>query len=233
MHDRFIAGPPTRDIVTPHEVAALAGQQSVQCVWVNELGGLTFDIGDTFVKWAPPGSRLPIHDEAERLQWASRFVVVPEVVDAGPTWIRTKKLPGRSAIYVEPKSAVRAIGEGLRQLHDTLPADQCPFSWSVESRLTRAIAPIDEAAPPIGQLVVCHADACAPNTLIGDDGRCTGHVDFGRMGVADRWADIAIATYSTNWNYGEGWEGELLAAYGIAPDAERTRYYRLLWDSTE
>jgi aminoglycoside phosphotransferase len=24
-----------------------------------------------------------------------------------------------------------------------------------------------------------------------DDGRCRGHVDFGSLGVADRWADLA------------------------------------------
>ena len=29
---------------------------------------------------------------------------------------------------------------------------------------------------------------------------------------------------------GPGWETPLLDAYGIAPDPERTRCYRLLWD---
>ena len=40
----------------------------------------------------------------------------------------------------------------------------------------------------------------------------------------------AIATWSTVWNYGPGWESAVLDAYGIALDADRTRYYRLLWD---
>jgi kanamycin kinase len=35
---------------------------------------------------------------------------------------------------------------------------------------------------------------------------------------------------SIGWNYGPGWKQVLLDAYGIAPDAERTRYYRLLWE---
>ncbi len=56
------------------------------------------------------------------------------------------------------------------------------------------------------------------------------HVDFGAMGVADRWADLAVATWSTQWNYGPGFEAVLLDAYGIGPDPVRTRYYRLLWD---
>jgi len=84
--------------------------------------------------------------------------------------------------------------------------------------------------PPIDKLVVCHGDTCAPNTLLTPDGRFAGHVDLGALGVADRWSDLAIATWSTTWNYGDGWEEPLLDAYGIAPDPERTEYYRLLWE---
>ena len=50
------------------------------------------------------------------------------------------------------------------------------------------------------------------------------------MGTADRWADLAITTWSAGWNYGPGWEGQLLAPYGVSDDPDRTRYYRLLWD---
>jgi kanamycin kinase len=56
--------------------------------------------------------------------------------------------------------------------------------------------------------------------------RPQGCADLGDLGVADRWADLAVAT----WNYGPGWETPLLDAYGIAPDPARTCYYRLLWD---
>jgi kanamycin kinase len=70
----------------------------------------------------------------------------------------------------------------------------------------------------------------APNTLIADDGTCAGRVDLGVLGIADRWADLAVATWSTTWNHGPRWEDRLLAAYGIAPEPVRTRYYRLLWD---
>jgi kanamycin kinase len=86
------------------------------------------------------------------------------------------------------------------------------------------------AIPPVDRLVVCHGDACAPNTLLGPDGHWTGHVDLGLLGTADRWADLAVATWSTEWNYGPGWERRLLDAYGVRPDADRSRYYRLLWD---
>jgi aminoglycoside phosphotransferase len=58
------------------------------------------------------------------------------------------------------------------------------------------------------------------------------HVDLGALGLADRWADLAIATGSLDWNYGPGWQGTLLDAYGIAPDPARIAYYRLMWELT-
>jgi kanamycin kinase len=66
--------------------------------------------------------------------------------------------------------------------------------------------------------------------MLAFGGRFCGHVDLGSLGVADRWADLAVATWSTTWNYGLGWEHRLLDAYGVAPDPDRTRYYRLLYD---
>ena len=123
----------------------------------------------------------------------------------------------------------------MRALHEALPVEDCPFSWSVPVRLQQAAAAglrIDAVPtpPPIDRLVVCHGDACSPNTLIDVDGRCSGHVDLSNLGTADRWADLAVATWSTEWNYGPGWEQTFLQAYGVEPDLERTRFYRALWD---
>jgi kanamycin kinase len=56
------------------------------------------------------------------------------------------------------------------------------------------------------------------------------HVDLGSLGVADRWADLAVAAWSTEWNYGAGYERIVYDAYGLAPDPGRIAYYRLLWD---
>jgi kanamycin kinase len=79
--------------------------------------------------------------------------------------------------------------------------------------------------------VVCHGDACSPNTLMADDGRFAGHVDLGDLGVADRWADLAIATLSLDWNFPSGdFEAVLLDAYGVAADVDRIAYYRARWD---
>jgi kanamycin kinase len=48
--------------------------------------------------------------------------------------------------------------------------------------------------------------------------------------VADRWADLAVGTWSTTWNYGPGWDQHVLDTYGVAADPDRIAYYRLLWD---
>jgi kanamycin kinase len=84
--------------------------------------------------------------------------------------------------------------------------------------------------PPVSERVFVHGDACAPNTLINDNGTWVGHVDFGDLATGDRWADLAIASLSLDWNFGEGHHPEFFDAYGIEPDVERIRYYRDLWD---
>jgi len=132
------------------------------------------------------------------LRWAAPYIPVPPVIDCGiddsGAWLRTGGLPGVSAVHprwqATPAVAVAAIAVGLRTLHDSLPVASCPFDWSVASRLP-LLHPAHRAnlpdPPPIDRLVVCHGDACAPNTLIDDAGRYCGHVDFGELGVADRW----------------------------------------------
>jgi len=240
-----VAAPPPDDAPVPAAVLRLAAGSRLEPLWRNQLGGLTFGIGDDrVVKWSPPSrsASIDLRREAQRLAWAAPYLTVPQVLETGSddegSWLVTARLPGESAVsprwLAEPATAVRAVGEGLRALHDSLPVDQCPFEWSARSRLAAhpdlpALRHLREP-PPDDVVVVCHGDACVPNTLVADDGRFAGHVDLGRLGVGDRWSDIAIATYSTGWNYGEGYEDALLEAYGIEADAERTAYYRALWD---
>lgn len=260
----MIAGPPPEPVAVPAPVTALAGSDGLTPVWRNQLGGLTWQLGEgphrRFVKWAPTGSGLALAAEVHRLRWAARYTPVPVVLDHGVDddgeWLLTAGVPGRSAVdprwLADPGPAVDAIGAGLRALHDALPVDGCPFDWSAPARVAEvrpasmrrerfwpehAALTADEVmarladVPDVDLLVVCHGDACAPNTLVDDDGSWSGHVDLGALGVADRWADLAVATWSTGWNYGPGWEGRLLAAYGVDPDPDRLAYYRLLWDA--
>ncbi|MFD9737699.1 phosphotransferase [Umezawaea sp. NPDC059074] len=190
--------------------------------------------------------------------WARVPPVLGHGSDAEGSWLVTAAVDGRSAVEArwkaEPAVAAAAIGRGLRLLHDALPVDRCPFDWDVPRRLGRVDERIAEgdgtaewspehrrlgvvearalldAPPEVDRLVVCHGDACAPNTLLGDDGSFAAHVDLGSLGVADRWADLAVATWSLGWNFGPGLDDVLLDAYGIDPDQRRTAYYRLLYD---
>lgn len=265
---------PTGAVTVPDVVRELAGDALVTPVWSNELGGLTFRIDPvtargaaretaqrtaSFVKWAPRTERATVEgvdlaDEAARLRWAAPYTRVPRVLEVGgdesTQWLVTEAIEARSAVdprwLTDPETAARAIGAGLRALHDALPVDECPWTWSVGDRIAVAEAraaaghPSDgwsvEArarlvdAPDHDRLVVCHGDACAPNTLLADDGSWAGHVDLGALGVADRWADLSIATYSLGWNYGPGYDHLVYEAYGVEEDAYRVAYYRLLWD---
>jgi kanamycin kinase len=233
----------------PEIVHRLAAGRPVRAVWVNGKGGVTFRMGSAgcgaeFVKVANAND-ADFAGEAERLRWAARYVAVPQVLGSGidghPAWLLTGGLPGVSAVHprwlAAPDVAVRAIGAGLRTLHDRLPVRSCPFDWSAAGRLAK-LTPAARARlgepPPIDRPVVCHGDACSPNTLIDDDGRCCGHVDFGELGVADRWADLAVATLSLGWNYpGRAWDAEFFAAYGAHPDPARVDYYRRLWQAED
>lgn len=229
------------------DVAARHGLHSAVLVWLNELGGRTFRLsgpdGESFVKWLPDHPEFDVRAEAARLIWARDYVPVPEVLGYGyaadSSWLWTRGLPGRSAVdprwQDQPATAARAIGVGLRVLHDRLPVEDCPFGWSVPDRLAALGSPrpdLVKAAPAVAQLVVCHGDPCAPNTLLADDGSYAGTVDLSALGTADRWADLAVATYSLSWNFAGSWEDELLEAYGVERDEQRLRYYRELWDAT-
>lgn len=238
---------PSTHVEVPQRVRELAQGAGLTPVWRNNIGGLTFRTDDLrYIKWGPLDPEANMRDEAERMRWASRWIRVPEVLEQGEDdeqeWLVTVALPGESAVaprwIAEPAIAVRAVGVALRMLHDALPVAQCGWDWSVPTRITNAEArgiEVPDAlrtSPPVDLLVVSHGDACVPNTLLDADGRPLAHVDLAMLGTADRWADIAVASMSTLWNYGPGWEDTLIEAYGLEPDRERLQYYRDLWDAT-
>ena len=171
-----------------------------------------------------------------RLEWLAGRHPAPRVVDHGidgdAQWLVTEALPGGSAVGDEWRArrpeAIRAIATGLRAIH-AVPIDDFPADWTAHVWVGRR-PPSLGARPPVDDPVLVHGDACAPNTLISADGDWTGNVDFGDLAVGDRWADLAIASLSLDWNFGEGHQQELFDAYGIDPDEDRIRYYRALWE---
>jgi kanamycin kinase len=173
-------------------------------------------------------------------------------------WLLTEELPGRDAtseeLRADPATLVPLLASGLRQIHATQAAD-CPFRNDVDRALATArrrvsnglVGPDDqheefshlsheEALAELARLrpgaedpVVCHGDYCLPNVMIAA-GEITGFLDLGELCVADRWRDLAVATWSVTWNLGPGFEDLFLASYGIEPDQQAQTFYRLLYD---
>lgn len=241
------ASAPDPELPIPAEMVELAGGP-VTLVWQNQVGGLTGRVdGESpcYIKWNPTGSGESLAAEAERLRWLEGRHPAPVVLDYVRTdaaeLLVTRALPGKSAVdpawVARSDDAIRAIAEGLRALH-ALPPTSCPFDWSVASRIETAttigitVPASLRTAPPVDRLVVCHGDPCAPNTLIGSDSHFVASVDLGRLGIADQWADLAVATMSLEWNYENVDERVFWDAYGIEPDPDRIVYYRALWNAT-
>ena len=223
------------DDPAPQIVLEIASGRPAELAWRNELGGLTFRIGDTFVKWNPPQTGVDLDRERRRLEWLSGRHPAPRVIgygaDATAQWLVTAALPGASAVgdtwRARSSEAITAIAAGLRAIH-AVSIDDFPAEWTSEVWVGRTPGSLGPR-PPIEDPVLVHGDACAPNTLIAEDGRWTGNVDFGDLAVGDRWADLAVASMSLDWNFGEGHQRELFEAYGIEPDQERIGWYRALW----
>jgi streptomycin 3"-kinase len=85
-----------------------------------------------------------------------------------------------------------------------------------------------------GDLVVCHGDACLPNFMVDPDTlACTGLIDLGRLGIADRHADLALlrANATESWAGADGTHAERLLSerYGDDRiDPGRLRFYHHL-----
>ena len=77
--------------------------------------------------------------------------------------------------------------------------------------------------------VVCHGDACLPNIFFDPATlEVTGLIDLGRLGIADRYSDLALTVIQLH----DEWSADpapFLSAYGL-PDADprRLEFFRLL-----
>ena len=173
-------------------------------------------------------------------------------------WLLTEASRGIDAtddgLRSQPERLVSLLAEGLRRFHEAPFAD-CPFDFRLDRALALArdrveaglvkpehlhedyshltieqgLAELEADPPPEDELVVCHGDYCFPNVLI-DDWAVSVFVDLGELGVADRWWDLAVGSWTTVWNLGSGWEEPFIHAYGVEPDWRRIHYYRLLYD---
>lgn len=170
-------------------------------------------------------------------------------------WLVTGALAGKNAVRCEdsPEKIVAEIANALRKLH-SIKVHRCPFDESLDVKLDNAaknvkyhrvdetefdkvhlgrsaselLAEAKKMRPGYEDLVVTHGDASLPNFMI-DSGKFSGVVDCSRLGVADRYQDIAIAARSIDDNFGEKLVPIFLESYGIyEADQARLSYYKLI-----
>ena len=166
--------------------------------------------------------------------------------------------------YMEnPQILIKILAEGLKTLWQIGPKD-CPVQNTLEVKLKQAAenikngwVDVEDAEPdtygeggfrdpedlldwlcanrPEEELTLTHGDYCLPN-VFGEGDAFRGLIDLGRMGVADKWQDIALCyrslCHNADGTYGVVYENvkpELLfEALGLEPDWEKIRYYILL-----
>ncbi|MBA8903988.1 APH(3')-II family aminoglycoside O-phosphotransferase [Phyllobacterium sp. P30BS-XVII] len=175
---------------------------------------------------------------------------------AGHYWLLMSALAGAdlaSADTLSVESRIHIFAGALHQLH-ALDPTACPFNHRLDRRIKAAKARmkaglVDETdfdddqlgrtatelfckllakQPEEEDIVVTHGDACLPN-FIAENGAFSGFIDCARLGIADRYQDIALACRSVTDNFGGQWVHVFLDFYGLkTPDPAKLAYYRLL-----
>nr|WP_255579598.1 APH(3') family aminoglycoside O-phosphotransferase [Deinococcus sp. RIT780] len=153
---------------------------------------------------------------------------------------------------LHPERVVTLLARALRELH-ALPIRDCPFRQTLDVTLPLArervqaglidgsdfdddhagrspVSVFNELArtrPAHEDLVVTHGDATLDNLILNGE-LLEGLIDVGRLGIADRHADLALAARSVRSELGERYAGMFLDLYGRAlVDDTKLAYYRL------
>ena len=198
----------------------IAAGRPARVVWENELGGLTFEVGagddprlrEVVARWRCAGphrrSRAtgvggPPHRASgavPRPRYGARRLVDGDLGLVGCVRSRTRvdRSP-RGGRHRARAWVARAMPTTCSPSTTARSRGPSTNASSVPRRSSSVMRPRST-----GSWCVTGTRACAPNTVLDADGTYVGHVDVGRLGVADRWADLAVATWSTEWNYGVG-----------------------------
>lgn len=181
--------------------------------------------------------------------------VLDEVTEHHRHWLLMTTVPGRdlaSASELSAEQVINILATALRTLHQ-VPVALCPFDHSLRRRIARAqehvraglvdetdfdderlgrsaedvLAELLSTQPKTHDLVVTHGDACLPNFMALDAG-FSGFIDCGRLGISDRYQDLALAARSIERNLGLEWVKPFFELYGVEPDEQRITFYCLL-----
>lgn len=159
---------------------------------------------------------------------------------------------GDEALKDDIPRVIEQLADGLKMIHG-LPVGNCPFDERNARKIETAAKLVENnlvdeddfdeinqgktAADLLRELldaesfdedlVFTHGDFCVPNVIL-DHGRLSGFVDWGNAGVADRYQDLALLSRSVIDNFGAEYEESVFKIYGIEPDREKIRFYRLI-----
>ena len=184
--------------------------------------------------------------------------VVNVVHTTDEAWLLLTAMPGKTAYQLletdpgQGDAVVDALASFLKRLH-AIPASTCPFNSDHACRLGLARSRIEaslideddfdkdragwtaqqvwdamQALLPLApDPVVTHGDYSLDNLLIVD-GQVAGCIDAGRVGIADRYQDLAIA-----WNclgeFGGSLQERFLRQYGVViPDRRKLQFHLML-----
>jgi aminoglycoside 3'-phosphotransferase II len=177
-------------------------------------------------------------------------------IKGGSHYLLMSAIEGEMAHRLDlPKARIIALlAEGARMWHG-LPTEECPFDCTIDVQIDLARRNMERGniqeehfelhrygrsqrelfadllvnLPDKEDLVVTHGDYCLPNILINPDTEeITGFVDVGRMGVSDRYVDLALCARSIGWNIGQTWIWPFMDAYGLKMDKAKYNFYTLL-----
>lgn len=163
-------------------------------------------------------------------------------------------MPFHDALPWSPEERMRAMAQAARRFH-ALPVDECPFprglDWALaqarDNMLSGRVAEDDfdahrkgrrasdlfqellAARPHDEDFVVVHGDLYPVNVLVHPQTHALlGYVDVGRVGVADRYVDLALIANAIRWHYGTDYWALFFEVYGVPLDREKIDYYALL-----
>jgi aminoglycoside 3'-phosphotransferase I len=208
---------------------------------------LADDITDEMTRLCWLAVRLPVPA-------IKRFVRTPS-----EAWLLMEAMPGKTAYQMLQASddnhlaTVDALAAFLRRLH-SIPVCECPFNSDHSYRLAQARARINaglvdvddfdderqgwtaeqvwqalqDQLPFVPDPVVTHGDFSLDNVLM-QSGEVVGCIDVGRLGIANRYQDLAII-----WNclgeFDASLQQRFWQQYGIADVDERKLEFHLLLD---